>query len=67
MKKEKIIEKIYNCKFEELDKFTIDKIKENKINIKDENEKNNIQKSIMMKEMYKQGFIDGVNLILECK
>ena len=67
MKKEKIIEKIYNCKFEELDKIIIDKIKENKINIKDENEKNNIQKSIMMKEMYKQGFIDGVNLILECK
>lgn len=67
MEKEKIIEKIYNCKFEELDKIIIDKIKETKINQKDENEKNNIQRSIMMKEMYKQGFIDGVNLILECK
>ena len=67
MEKEKIIEKIYNCKFEELDKIIIDKIKETKINQKDENEKNNIQKSIMMKEMYKQVFIDGVNLILECK
>ena len=67
MEKEKIIEKIYNYKFEELDKIILEKIKESKINIKDENEKNNIQKSIMMKEMYKQGFIDGVNLILECK
>lgn len=35
--------------------------------IKNIEENNNIKNSIIMQEMYKQGFIDGVNLIMECK
>lgn len=35
--------------------------------IKEIEENNNIKNSIIMKEMYKQGFIDGVNLIIDCK
>ena len=30
-------------------------------------EKNNIKNSIIMEEMYKQGFKDGVNLIIQCQ
>ena len=43
------------------------KIKENSNKIKDEEEKNNIKNSIIMEEMYKQGFKDGVNLIIQCQ
>lgn len=32
-----------------------------------EEEKNSIKNSIIMKEMYEQGFKDGVNLIIDCK
>lgn len=35
--------------------------------LKEIDENNNIKSSIIMKEMYKQGFIDGVNLIIDCK
>ena len=35
--------------------------------IKNIEENNNIKNSIIMQEMYKQGFIYGVNLIMECK
>lgn len=35
--------------------------------LKEIEENNNIRSSIIMKEMYKQGFIDGVNLIIDCK
>ena len=35
--------------------------------IEDIEENNNIKMSYLMKEIYKQGFIDGVNLIEECK
>ena len=35
--------------------------------LKEIEENNSIKNSIIMKEMYKQGFIDGVNLIIDCK
>ncbi len=35
--------------------------------LKENEENNNLKNSIIMKEMYKQGFIDGVNLIIDCK
>ena len=60
-------------KFKTIDKERIEeKIKENSIKmeierlIKNIEENNNIKTSIIMKEMYKQGFIDGVNLIINC-
>ena len=33
----------------------------------DDEEKNRIKNSIIMKVMYEQGFKDGVNLIIDCK
>lgn len=63
-------------------KYRLEKVEENKIinEIKEKlirkqieqllkviEENNNIKNSIIMKEMYKQGFIDGVNLIIDCK
>ncbi len=35
--------------------------------LKELDENSRIKNSIIMKEMYKQGFIDGVNLIIDCK
>lgn len=35
--------------------------------LKELEENSKIKNSIIMKEMYKQGFIDGVNLIIDCK
>ena len=35
--------------------------------LKEIEENNSIKNSIIMKEMYKQSFIDGVNLIIDCK
>ena len=35
--------------------------------LKEIEENNSIKNSIIMKERYKQGFIDGVNLIIDCK
>ena len=35
--------------------------------LKEIEENNSIKNTIIMKEMYKQGFIDGVNLIIDCK
>ena len=65
--KENIIKSIYKGRYEELDKIISKKIKENSNKIKDEKEKNNIKNSIIMEEMYKQGFKDGVNLIIQCQ
>ena len=51
----------------------IDEIKENLTKkqivqlLKDIEENNSIKNSIIMKAMYKQGFKDGVNLIIDCK
>ncbi|CDE90524.1 MAG: hypothetical protein ACLSG7_00995 [Clostridia bacterium] len=64
---ENIIKSIYKGRYEELDKIISKKIKENSNKIKDEEEKNNIKNSIIMEEMYKQGFKDGVNLIIQCQ
>ena len=64
---ENIIKSIYKGRYEELDKIISKKIKENEKKIKDEEEKNNIKNSIIMEEMYKQGFKDGVNLIIQCQ
>ncbi len=66
-KQENIIKSIYKGRYEELDKIISKKIKENSNKIKDEEEKNNIKNSIIMEEMYKQGFKDGVNLIIQCQ
>lgn len=65
--KENIIKSIYKWRYEELDKIISKKIKENSNKIKDEEEKNNIKNSIIMEEMYKEGFKDGVNLIIQCQ
>ena len=64
---ENIIKSIYKGRYEEVDKIISKKIKENSNKIKDEEEKNNIKNSIIMEEMYKQGFKDGVNLIIQCQ
>ena len=64
---ENIIKSIYKGRYEELDKIISKKIKENSNKIKDEEEKNNIKNSIIMEEMYIQGFKDGVNLIIQCQ
>ena len=44
---------------------SVDKVL-SRINL-DEEEKNNIKNSIIMEEMYKEGFKDGVNLIIQCQ
>ena len=61
-------------KFKPIEKEKIgEKIKESSVRmeverlIKNIEENNNIKISIIMKEMYKQGFIDGTNLILDVK
>ena len=64
---ENVIKSIYKGRYEELDKKKKKKIKENSNKIKDEEEKNDIKNSIIMEEMYKQGFKDGVNLIIQCQ
>ena len=64
---ENIKKSIYKGRYEKLDKIISKKIKENSNKIKDEEEKNNIKNSIIMEEMYKQGFKDGVNLIIQCQ
>ncbi len=69
------LDKIINKKIREnknkLNKIKIEEIKqENKEQenlIKKIEEYNNIKNSIIMKEMYIQGFKDGINLIIDCK
>ena len=64
-----MILQIYELKFEELDNIIKEKIKKekNKFEQINEEEKNSIKNSIIMKAMYEQGFKDGVNLIIDCK
>ena len=66
---ENMILEIYELKYEELDKIIKEKIEKEKYRFAkvNEEEKNNIKNSIIMKVMYEQGFKDGVNLILDCK
>ena len=72
MEKEKVenmILQIFELKYEELDNIIKEKIKEGRDRLEkvDEEEKNSIKNSIIMKAMYEQGFKDGVNLIIDCK
>lgn len=72
MEKEKVknvILQIFELKYEELDNIIKEKIKEERDRLEkvDEEEKNSIKNSIIMKTMYEQGFKDGVNLIIDCK
>lgn len=64
-----MILQIFELKFEELDNIIKEKIKKekNKFEQINEEEKNSIKNSIIMKAMYEQGFKDGVNLIIDCK
>lgn len=72
MEKEKVenmILQIYELKYEELDNIIKEKINQAKYKFEQiqEEEKNSIKTSIIMKAMYEQGFKDGVNLIIDCK
>lgn len=62
---ENILEEIYQTRYEKLDKIIIEKIKQNQTTNKEEKE--SIKNAIIMEEMYKQGFKDGINLIIQCK
>ena len=73
---QKVLEKITENKesFKEIEKDKLkEKIKENSAKMELEkvlktiDENNNIKISIIMEEMYKQGFKDGSNLILDIK
>ena len=81
-KEKEIIETIYKSQLEKLDKIIIEKNKEIKKVIKEYDidsiiktifkllnnieENYNIKISEYNKIMYKQGFIDGINLMIEC-
>lgn len=69
VEKENMILQIYDLKYEELDNIIKEKIKEGKDRLAklDEEEKNSVKNSIIMKAMYEQGFKDGVNLIIDCR
>lgn len=69
VEKKNMILQIFDLKYEELDSIIKEKIKEEKDRIEkvEEEEKNSVKNSIIMKAMYEQGFKDGVNLIIDCK
>ena len=62
---ENILEEIYQTRYEKLDQIIIEKIKQNKST--NQEEKESIKNAIIMEEMYKQGFKDGINLIMQCQ
>ena len=62
---ENILEEIYQARYEKLDQIIRKKIDEN--NQINEEEKESIKNAIIMEEMYKQGFKDGINLIIQCQ
>ena len=62
---ENILEEIYQTRYEKLDQIIIEKIKQNKST--NQEEKKSIKNAIIMEEMYKQGFKDGINLIIQCQ
>ena len=62
---ENILEEIYKTRYEKLDQIIIEKTKQNQPT--NQEEKENIKNAIIMEEMYKQGFKDGINLIIQCK
>ena len=57
---ENILEEIYQTRYEKLDQIIIEKTKQNKST--NQEEKESIKNAIIMEEMYKQGFKDGINL-----
>lgn len=63
--KENILEEIYQTRYEKLDQIIIEKTKQNKSINKEEQE--SIKNATIMEEMYKQGFKDGINLIIQCQ
>ena len=63
--KKDIIQDIYNARFEKLDNIIIEKIR--KIEATSEEERIGKKYAIIMEEMYKQGFKDGINLIMQCQ
>ncbi len=64
---ENILEEIYQTRYEKLDQIIIEKIKQNENQTINKEEKESIKNATIMEEMYKQGFKDGVNLIIQCK
>ena len=60
-----ILEEIYQTRYEKLDQIIIEKTKQNKST--NQEEKESIKNAIIMEEMYKQGFKDGINLIIQCQ
>lgn len=62
---EEIIKELYQARYERLDQIIIERT--GKIEIKNIQEKESIKNAIIMEEMYKQGFKDGVNLIIQCQ
>ena len=62
---ENILEEIYQTRYEKLDQIIIEKTKQNKST--NQEEKESIKNAIIMEEMYKQGFKEGVNLIIQCQ
>lgn len=62
---ENILEEIYQTRYEKLDQIIIEKTKQNKST--NQEEKESIKNATIMEEMYKQGFKDGVNLIIQCQ
>ena len=52
-------------RYEKLDQIIIEKTKQNKST--NQEEKESIKNAIIMEEMYKQGFKDGINLIIQCQ
>ncbi len=62
---ENIIEELYQARYEKLDNIIIKKFHE--ITASSEEEKIGKKYAIIMEEMYKQGFKDGINLIIQCQ
>ena len=62
---ENILEEIYQTRYEKLDQIIIEKTKQNKST--NQEEKESIKNAIIMEEMYKQGFKDRINLIIQCQ
>ena len=64
---ENILEEIYQTRYEKLDQIIIEKIKQNENQTINKEEKESIKNATIMEEMYKQGFKDGINLIIQCQ
>ncbi len=62
---ENILEEIYQTRYEKLDQIIIEKTKQSQP--KNQEEKESIKNATIMEEMYKQGFKDGINLIIQCQ